>query len=683
MNESRVFKIPKHPIIVQFVYHPSSEDAANVADYLHSVLNDDPAVPGLRIPTCFPSIRNTLAPPEPELADEADRVFVVLLADDHLAANAQRVTENGITWGDYIAAIRQFCDESPMHKFMPIQITENSWPIDTRLNDLSFLRAWTIGSLEEQRKFIARRLVHTLTRQLLPRVNEEETPPLTIFLSHTKLDLVQEPQVVKSLLAHLTVEHPEKTWFDSGEISSGSRFATEIENGVTDAALLAVITDSYSSRAWCRREVLLAKRHQRPVVVVNSIQEREIRSFPYAGNVPVIRWNGHPQDAVDLLLRENLRHTYSMERLDKCKEPDDFILPTGPELVTVLHRGKDQKVLYPDPPLGLEERAVLSAAGVTAETPLERHSLKNDLRERNLVVALSVSEAENLGRFGLRKAHFDSIFLEISRYLLLAGIKLSYGGHLNADGYTWKLVDLLRDPVIEHLRGEPASGKAQPQELITYIPWPMPIAVQDQARLGPLVEVRPCERPAGIDESLDTTFVQSPIDDIPVDTPNRRFAWSQGLTAMREQQTTDVAARVIIGGRLSPGFKGRVPGILEEAILSIRAERPVYLIGAFGGCAQLVIDALEGVERPELTWNYQKTAVYSEELRRLYRDRGQVWEEYEEIGIYLRDLGFAGLKNGLTTEENRELGTTRSSERIIALILRGIQNCYPLVSETL
>lgn len=674
---------PKYPIIVQFVYHPGSEDAANVAEYLHSVLSEDSTVPGLRIPTCFPSIKNALAPPDPALADEADRVFVVLLADDHLAANAQQVTERGITWGDYVEGIRQLCDKSPMHKFMPIQITENGWPIDTRLNDLNFLRAWTIDNLVEQRKLMARRLVHTLTRQLLPRVSNEEAPPITIFLSHTKLDLEQEPQVVKSLLAHLTVEHPEKTWFDSGDISSGSRFATEIEKGVTDAALLAVITDSYSSRSWCRREVLLAKRHQRPVVVVNSIQKGEVRSFPYAGNVPVIRWNGHPQDAVDLLLRENLRHTYALERLNQCKDPDDFVLPTGPELVTLLHRGKDQKVLYPDPPLGIEERAVLSVAGVNAETPLERHSLVNDLRERNLIVALSVSEAEDLGKFGLRKAHFDTIFLEISRYLLLAGIKLSYGGHLHIDGYTWKLFDLLRDPVIEHLRSEPASGKAQPQELITYIPWPMPIAVKDQARLGPLVEIRRCERPAGIDESLDTTFVQSPIDDIPTDTPNRRFGWSQGLTAMREKQTADMAARVIIGGRFSPGFKGRVPGILEEALLSIRAERPVYLIGAFGGCAQLVIDALEGVERPELTWNYQKTAAHSEELRSLYRERGQAWEEYEDIGIYLRDLGIAGLKNGLTTEENRELGTTRSSERIIALILSGIQNCYPLGSETL
>jgi len=674
--------IPKFPLMVQFVHHPGSKEAEDVAEYLHSILNDDPAVPGLRIPTCFIPDDNTLEPPESELADEADRVFVVLLADDYLAANSKQATESGITWSDFVLRLRQLCDESPMHRFMPIQLTENGYPIDSRLNDINFLRAWAIDNPEERQKFIARRLVHLLTRQLLPHERDEDDPPLTIFLSHTKLDLEHEPQVVKSLLAHLTMEHPEKSWFDSGDIASGSRFAIEIERGVTDAALLAVVTDSYSSRSWCRREVLMAKHHQRPVVVVDAIQEHEVRSFPYAGNVPVIRWNGHSQDVVDLLLRENLRHAYTLKRLQQCKRPDDYILPSGPELLTVIQLEKNQKVLYPDPPLGAEELTVLSAVGVTVETPLERHAREKDLSECSLVVALSVSEAEDLNKFGLRKAHFDVIFLELSRYLLLAGIRLAYGGHLKADAYTWKLVDLLHDPIVEHIRGENAGGSAPLPELITYIPWPMSIAVQDEARLGPLVEVRRCERPADVDESLDITFVQLPMEDILVDTPIRRFGWSRGLTAMRERQTSEVAARVIIGGRISPGFKGRVPGIIEEALLSIRAERPVYLIGAFGGCARLVVDALEGVERPELTWDYQKTAAYSEELRLLYQERGQVWEEYKEIETFLHNLGMNGLKNGLTIEENRELASTRSDERIIALVLRGIQNSYPPGSET-
>jgi SLOG-like protein len=150
---------------------------------------------------------------------------------------------------------------------------------------------------------------------------------------------------------------------------------------------------------------------------------------------------------------------------------------------------------------------------------------------------------------------------------------------------------------------------------------------------------------------------------------------------MRDRQTTEVAARVIVGGHLGPsddGYKGRMPGVLEEALLSIRAERPVYLVGAFGGCARLVLDALDGVARHELTSDYQHAVPFSDELRRMHPERRQPWDEYEEIATFFRGRGFAGLKNGLTIDENRELASTRSPERIIELVLQGIEQTYHL-----
>jgi hypothetical protein len=667
----------KFPLLVQFVYHPSSKDAAAMADYLHFSINDDPGVPGLRIPTCFIPDDGTSTPPEPELAAEADRVLVVLLADDHLAANARRPANTGTTWAEYVVRMRDMCVEP--HRFMPVQLTEHGWPLDPRLDDVNFLRAWTLEA-DERPKFVARRLVHLLIRRLRPHSNNEDAPALTIFLSHTKLDLEHEPRVVKSLLAHLTATQPEKTWFDSGDIASGSVFAKEIERGVADAALLAVITDSYSSRSWCRREILFAKRHQRPVVVVDAVQEREVRSFPYVGNVPVIRWKGNPPDVVDLLLRETLRHAYAEESLTQRKRADDDVLPAGPELVTLVHRDKRRPLLYPDPPLGPEELAVLEATGIRVETPLERHARENKLATKALVVTLSVSEAEDIAHFGLRRPHLDAIFLELSRYLLLAGIRLAYGGHLHAGGYTIRLADLLRDPIVEQLRGKPPSAGAFLPELVTYIPWPMAVTVHGEARLGALVDVQRCDRPADVDEQLDALLLASPADDIPVDNPARRYGWARGLTEMRTRQTLETSARVIVGGRigLTPdGYKGRMPGVLEEALINIQHDRPVYLIGAFGGCARMVVDALEGRSRDELTWRYQSAVPHSDELRTLYKDRGQPWDEYDDIATLLRARGLAGLKNGLSVDENRELSRTRSAERIVELVLAGLQSVYP------
>ena len=665
----------RFPLLVQIEYHLESRYAQCLAEDIHSVLNDDPAVPGLRIPTCFTPDDGTHVPPEPRISSESDRVLVVVLADDHMTARARQSTPGGRTWAEYVVRLRELCESSVSHRFMPVQLSKHAWPIDPRLSDLNFLRAWCVTDPMARKEFIARRLIHLLIRQLLPHKGDEEASPLTIFLSHTKLDMESEPQVVKELLNHLMANQPEKTWFDSGEISAGSRFAKEIENGITDAALLAVITDSYSSRSWCRREILLAKQYQRPVVVVDAINNREVRSFPYIGNVPVVRWKCNSQEVIDILLREALRHAYAMEDLKQYKEADDDILPSGPELLTLARRGKEHRILYPDPPLGSEELAILEATGIQVETPLERHARSCRFRTGSPLVALSISPPEDIAKVGLRHPHLDAVLLELSRYLLISGIRLAYGGHLRADGYTVRLADLLYDPIIEKLRGITPGGQSHPPQLVVHIAWPMTASVHDEAKLGSLVEVRQCERPSDVNEQIDPMLLPSPTNEVPVDTPERRFAWARGLTEMRRHQVVETDARVLIGGRIgSPTdpYKGRMPGVLEEALFSIKEKKPLYLVGSFGGCASIIIDALEGRQRTELRWEHQQSIPGTDELKQSYAKYSQPWDGYDEIFSLFKETGLENLNNGLDIDENRELARSRFPKRIVELVLTGL-----------
>lgn len=65
------------------------------------------------------------------------------------------------------------------------------------------------------------------------------------------------------------------------------------------SAVVAVHTDSYSSREWCRREIIEAKRWNVPLVVANCIHDLDERSFPYLGNVPVVRMDPDAADRTE------------------------------------------------------------------------------------------------------------------------------------------------------------------------------------------------------------------------------------------------------------------------------------------------------------------------------------------------------------------------------------------------
>jgi len=353
------------------------------------------------------------------------------------------------------------------------------------------------------------------------------------------------------------------------------------------------------------------------------------------------------------------------------------VLPTVPELLTLVYRDRESVVLYPDPPLGPEELAVVERTCIRVHTPLQRHAQERDLTGKSLVVAISASPAEDISRFGLRSVHLEATLLEISRYLLISGIRLAYGGHLGADGYTVRLANLLRDPVIEHLRGDRTESDVDcAPQIVNYLPWPLFESLHSQARIGALVKVIPCPRPDDVDEALDPLFTDPILCEVPVDNAIRRLAWARGLTEMRCRQVAEVNARVALGGRIGYGYRGRIPGVLEEILLSIDANQPVYLIGAYGGCAHLVCEALNGRLQPELTWDHHRAIPYSAELHDLYTERDIVWEDYDAIFQRLQDEGFGSLCNGLQPDENEELAVTRSTERIIELILSGLQNVY-------
>lgn len=662
------------PFLVHLVFHPRSAEARRTALDVHAALNDDPALPGLRVPTVVACEDGTGFPPTRHDLDEGEHSAVVVLADDAMVTEPDLVPAGRATWPDFVAELWRAC-VAGRHRFLPVQLSGAAHPLHPQLAQTSFLRAHRMTGERRVRELV-RLLVVEMCRFLMGHERGTRLP-VRVFISHAKQD-AGAGSPFESVTDHLRATQPVDAWIDSAAIEVGGEFSTAIEAGVRDSdAVLVLATTHYSTRPWCRREVLFTKKYQRPMVVADCLQELDVRAFPYLGNAPVVAWgHGGAERAVDLLLKECLRRLVVERWLRRARSVDDVVFSSPPELATVIALPPGKNVIYPDPPLGDDELEVLAHTGRRVETPLQRSASRRV--PRDCKVALSISEGDDLEQFGVLREHLRSALVEVSRHLLVHGASLAYGGHLGDEGYTRVLFDLVR--AHQGMRGLPPA-----ERVLNYVPWPLPLADKDRAAFAPYARFIRTSRPEGVELLEPATFVPQPTH-FPASSPQRRYAWARGLTLMRERQAAETDARVVLGGMVGPTekampdgsrelnwYSGRIPGVAEEAIATPRAGKALFLCGGFGGAAAMLATLIQGRQDARFTWKYQSAAPHSAGMRQLYEERGG-WSDYLELTAYLQGLGMEGLvrQNALSEADNRELFVTRDVDRIIELVLTGL-----------
>lgn len=664
------------PLLAHLLFHPRSQSGRALALALHRSLNDDASLPGLRVPTRIAREDGSELPPSFHTFDQAERNVFIVLADDLMAIEPGELPSGKVSWATFVGDIWEGCSKG-RDRFLPIQLSEHAWPLEPRLDGTNAFRAWPLGASIEHA--VVRRVVIETCRYLAG-MERGSNAPIRLFLSHAKRDIAQEPKVFEAISKHLDATQPVRAWIDSAEIEAGSQFADAIEQGAKDSALLVLATRHYSSRPWCRRELLLAKQHGNPIVVVDALEGLDLRSFPYAGNVPELRWSeGGAERVVDLLLKETLRALHTRLALRAIANSDDVVLTNPPELATIVALPNGTAVLYPDPPIGDEEATHLKPLGHRLTTPLQRAGSQRALSQ--VRVAISTSECDDTARHGVFPEHRDAALIEITRQLLVRGATLHYGGHLGDEGYTQALFEMAQ-------AYRELSGLAPAERVVNDVGWPLPLATLPPPKLAAYSKVarfRRVPRPAGVEALEPATFIEEPVY-FPADSPARRFAWARGMTEMRRDQTARTQARIVLGGKIGPTestghdgekivrwYSGRIPGIVEEGWLSLQGGKPLYLLGGFGGAAALVGDLLQGFEREDFTWEYHAAAPHSEAMRDLYRQQGVPFEDYAEMQRLLARVGIAGLSrnNGLSVDENRELLGSRDVSRIVELVVKG------------
>lgn len=187
-------------------------------------------------------------------------------------------------------------------------------------------------------------------------------------------------------------------------------------------------------------------------------------------------------------------------------------------------------------------------------------------------IAISVSESADLQRLGLSERHLELTIAELSRAIAIAGGVVVYAGGINV-GFTTVVLEQAER------YGHPTGAFQHVVPYSEHATRPVSELTDYAASLGVKSTV----------ELLDADGVPTSVrhgggvDVRGVDEAGQQ----QALSAMRRYTAEIATARVVVGGKVF-GFAGEMPGVAEEAAATLRAAKPLYVAGGFGGAATLV-----------------------------------------------------------------------------------------------
>jgi hypothetical protein len=273
---------------------------------------------------------------------------------------------------------------------------------------------------------------------------------------------------------------------------------------------------------------------------------------------------------------------------------------------------------------------------------------------KGMRIGLSTSESEDLARLGLMESHFELALRELARVVLVAGGTLSYGGNLKPGGYTWVLVNELRRYACDGigLRSVLHWFEHRQRSLATLKEIRKQLGVQGEL----ICLARDRADKLSIAECLSDRGPEAVVREAPKPDPEVVHS----LTLMREYLTAHNDGRLVIGGKRF-GYGGPMPGLLQEALLSLQAGQPLYLAAGFGGITLDIAGAVEAEARALLPARPVDRPLDTASMAGLDTVRSMV-----------AGAGWARLNNGLSADENRRLAATHRPAEIAALVSLGL-----------
>ena len=377
------------PLLAIYVlWHPGFAGGEAIAGALHdhyrrNLFTNVAGGSGLSVINRSAPIPGGAAPLDINL-DDATTTAVVALLDKNLTDDS--------AWVSYLQNLALRSAGSMLRtQVYPVALDATAYGVSDKLDGLQYVRwnDWFGDPIEDRHRKLIFQLTYQFCRMLRSYLAGLQHPeravdeldeflkPVRVFLSHSKHDTGDgKPgygeRIAGMIRTSIFAETDLASFFDVRNLPPGLPFAQVLLHYVRVSAVIAIHTDSFSSREWCRREILEAKRHNAPLVVANCVIDFEERGFPYMSNVPVIRLEPDATHRIGIvvarLLDEVMKDFLWRCRAELAKaEPDVTFLPRPPELISLaelVRKGAEKgTIVYPDPPIGAEEAELFAALG--------------------------------------------------------------------------------------------------------------------------------------------------------------------------------------------------------------------------------------------------------------------------------------------------------------------------------
>jgi hypothetical protein len=316
-------------------------------------------------------------------------------------------------------------------------------------------------------------------------------------------------------------------------------------------------------------------------------------------------------------------------------------------------------------------------------------------------LAISFEPKPLLARgFGLE--HLRELLVRLARPILRSGADLAYAGDWKEreDNFTYDLLRLISAEQEDNSLGGPDTD-LMIGRLRNHLAWPYYVGVTPRTEAQWIQccrIIRVTQEMAGIDAAAIAP------DNEPPET--ERFLLHSAITVSQLRRlavtgmsvpipgtpehyyVSPLTARILLGGKTSQ-FRGFLPGIFEEALVTMEQGRPTYILGGFGGAAEILAKSLLGEQPQELEVAWQEAATPNlKTLRKLteaqptpagVRSTAANLAALQQRLEQARPALAVGLQTGLAEADTRELLSTHDMGRAVQLVLKGLTQSAGLV----